>query len=94
MIRTLRPNDELFSPALAAVQWEVLDPRPRKGTLKVFDCVSLCDKYISYEEINSAIVSGELVLRRAGAPLHSAAAQNDPELDARLSAAERTLLVR
>lgn len=91
MTHSLRPDDELFSPATATVKWQVIDPRPRKGLLKVFECDALCDKYVSFEEINSAIVSGELVLKRAGTPLHSAAAQDDPELDARLSAAEGAL---
>lgn len=91
MIRSLRRDDELFSPALAVVRWQVIDPRLRKGTFKAFDCVSLCEKYVSFEEINSAIISGELVLKRAGEPLHSAAEQNDPALDARLTAAKRAL---
>jgi putative transposase len=87
----LLPNDELFEPGRSQARWQVVDPRPRCGRIKLFDCQERQEQYKDLVEINEAVVTGGLVLRRQGAGRVSAAAQNDPQLDERLRRAIRVL---
>ena len=91
MMRTLLPNDELFEPGRNEARWQVLDPRPRFGRIKVLDCSEFQEQYKALAEINTAVISGELVVRRQGAGRVSVAAQDDSELDERTQLALRTL---
>lgn len=91
MSHRLVANDELFQPGSHLPRWQVLDPRPRYGRIKLFDCAEHLEKYKEAAEINDALVAGQLVLRRQGAAPVSVASQDDPQLDERLHAALRAL---
>lgn len=91
MIRKLLPNDELSLRGQSTARWQVIDPRPRCGRIKLFDCESHQEHYKEFSEVNDAIISGELFVRRENAPKFSAAAQNDPELDKQIQRAHRAL---
>ena len=91
MSHRLVANDELFQTGSHLPRWQVLDPRPRYGRIKLFDCAEHLEKYKEVAEINDALVAGQLVLRRQGAAPVSVAAQDNPQLDERLHAALRAL---
>ncbi|MFT4063327.1 hypothetical protein [Paraburkholderia sp.] len=91
MKRSLLHNDELREQGQGTARWQVIDPTPRDGYVKVFDRESHQETYKALSEIADAIVDGRLVLVRRGAPLVSAAAQNDPELDEELQLAQACL---
>ncbi|WP_446325866.1 hypothetical protein ACRHQ6_27345 [Burkholderia pseudomallei] len=91
MIRSLLRNDELREQGQEAARWQVIDPTPRDGWVKVFDRESHQDTYKALSEIRDAIVDGRLVLVRHGAPRVSAAAQDAPRLDTELQLAQASL---
>lgn len=87
MTRLLLRDDELVPPGRKDPRWQVLDTRPRYGCIKLLDCETHQEKYEKVADLNEAIVAGHLLVRRQGAPRHSVAAQNDPNLDERLRTA-------
>jgi putative transposase len=89
--RALLRNDELREQGQETARWQVIDPTPRDGYVKVFDRVSHQEMYKAISEIADAIVDGRLVLVRQGAPRVSAAAQNDSRLDEQLKMAQACL---
>jgi putative transposase len=89
--RSLLHNDELREQGQETARWQVIDPTPRDGYVKVFDRESHQETYKALSEIADAIVDGRLVLVRRGAPRVSAAAQNDPRLDEELQLAQACL---
>ncbi|MGF6465122.1 Mu transposase C-terminal domain-containing protein [Paraburkholderia youngii] len=91
MKRSLLHNDELRELGQETARWQVIDPTPRDGYVKVFDRESHQETYHALSEIADGIVDGRLVLVRRGAPRVSAAAQNDPELDDELQLAQACL---
>ncbi len=87
----LRAGDELREPGSETARWQVVDPIPRKGRVKVFDSQAYADVYKPFAEINAAISSGSLVLKRPKAPRVSLAAQLDPVLQSDLARLQRHL---
>lgn len=87
MSRTLRMNDTLCAPGNTNPLWQVVDPTPRGGSVKLFNFEKHQEEYHPVAEINDALVNGRLVRRRKSAPLVGAAAQNDPALEERLRTA-------
>lgn len=91
MRRSLRHNDELREQGHETARWQVIDPTPRDGWIKVFDRKEHQETYKPLSEIHDAIVDGRLALDRRGAPRVSAAAQADPALDTELQLAQACL---
>lgn len=77
MMHTLLANDRLAAPGKPDVYLEVIDPYPRRGSIKVFDAEKREDKYVEALRIQSDIYANKLVLFRAGKPRYSQAAQPD-----------------
>lgn len=88
---SLQANDELREQGQATARWQVVDPKPRDGWIKLFDLTTHQDQYKPQSDINEAIVDGRLVLCRNRAPRISAAAQNDPKLDRKLATARASV---
>jgi len=88
MSKRLLENDQLLAPGKEKPTWQVIDPKPRNGCIKLFDYEKNLDRYVELSTVNSAIVDGSLVLRRLGQPAVCAAAQNDPELGQIIGAAK------
>lgn len=91
MMRALMINDELRERGQATARWQVVDPKPRDGWIRLFDREIHQDQYKSLSAINDAIVDGRLVLCRSHAPRISVAAQNDPKLDRKLATARASV---
>jgi putative transposase len=77
----LRVNDRLRTPESSEPHWEVVDPIPRRGYVKVFDLEKHREEFRKFSEINDAIIDGALILERVRAPRVTPAAQDDPELE-------------
>ncbi|SFT97647.1 DDE-type integrase/transposase/recombinase [Paraburkholderia aspalathi] len=91
MKRSLLHNDELREQGKETARWQVVDPTPRDGWIKVFDRETHQEAYKALSEISDGIADDRLVLVRHRAPRVSAAAQDDPELDKELQAAQACL---
>lgn len=85
MTHALRYNDELCERGREAARWQVVDPVPRDGWIKLFDKKMHEEKFEALANINEAIVDGKLVLARKQAPRVSVPAQHDPRLDEALA---------
>ncbi|CDW93424.1 MULTISPECIES: DDE-type integrase/transposase/recombinase [unclassified Thiomonas] len=81
MTRALRYRDELCERGRDAARWQVVDPEPRDGWIKLFDKETHQEEYKPLSDINDAIVAGSLTLARKNAPRVSVPAQHDPTLD-------------
>ncbi|CAJ3214479.1 hypothetical protein [Burkholderia pseudomallei] len=91
MKRSLLRDDELREQGQETARWQVIDPTPRDGWVKVFDRDKHQDTYRALSEIRDGIADGRLVLLRRGAPRVSAAAQDDPRLDEAFQMAQACL---
>lgn len=89
MTRALFANDELMEPGLERARWQVMDPRPRDGCIKLFDRESHQDKYELFEDINQALVEGRLVLVRKGTLSTTVPLKSNTELDESMQRAIR-----
>lgn len=77
MTPTLLLHDRLASPTNHDAYLEVLDTRPHKGYIKVFDTSRREDKYIELERLLHELHTGSLTLLRNGKPRVSLAMQAD-----------------
>lgn len=81
MTNELKVNDRLREAGTKEPQWEVVDPLPRRGWIRLFDLEKHKEEFRHFDEINGAISQGKWILERDGAPTVSPAAQDDPELE-------------
>ncbi|AWB34740.1 Mu transposase C-terminal domain-containing protein [Orrella marina] len=79
MNRTLRVNDAICPAGSDLVLYQVVDPHPRGGSIKLFNLDKHQEDYIAWADINQALVDGTLVLKRKNAPRVSPAEQDDPK---------------
>jgi putative transposase len=85
MTRVLLINDELRERGQMNARWQVIDPKPRDGWIKLYDRESHQEQYKPLSEINEAVVDGRLVLCRNHAPRLSVASQSNTKLDQQLA---------
>lgn len=81
MTHALRYGDELCERGRDASRWQIVDPVPRDGWIKLFDKETHQEGYKALSDINDAIVAGILMLARKNGPRVSVPAQHDPTLD-------------
>jgi putative transposase len=79
MNRTVLLRDRFAPAGNPAAYFEVLDPHPREGLIKVFDAGSRQDKYVEAAKILADVHTGKLTVLREGKPRYSLAAQPDSE---------------
>lgn len=75
MIRTLRLHDKVASLLKPDAYLEVLDAKPKKGWIKVFDAEKHEERYVEALKLQSEIHDGLLTVLRPGRPRASLAAQ-------------------
>lgn len=79
MNRAVLLRDRFVPAGNPAAYFEVLDPHPREGLIKVFDAGSRQDKYVEASKILADVHSGKLTVFREGKPRLSLAAQPGDE---------------
>ncbi|WP_145985907.1 hypothetical protein [Aquitalea magnusonii] len=80
MIRTLRLHDKVASLQKPDAYLEVLDAKPKKGWIKVFDAEQHVERYVEAVKLQSAIHDGSLTVLRPGRPRASLAGQATDEV--------------
>lgn len=91
MSRGLLPNDELSRPGEVNPRWQVLDPIPIRGHVRLFNCGTNAEEYVALSTLNQDIISGALVIHNARRPSVTVAAQNDQQLAARIQCVHAVL---
>lgn len=77
MMHTLLARDRLASPKNRDAYFEILDPHPRNGCIKVFDAEKRADRYLEVERIVADVHAGNLTVMRTGKARFSQAGQPD-----------------
>ncbi|MGF6727757.1 putative transposase [Paraburkholderia sp. GAS41] len=80
MNRALLLHDRLAPPRNHTAYWEVIDPTPRGGYIKVFDAEKREDRYEKLADIHTGIYAGKLTVLRVGKPRFSLAAQPEDKV--------------
>ncbi|MBS0355504.1 MAG: DDE-type integrase/transposase/recombinase [Proteobacteria bacterium] len=94
MNHTLLQQDRLAPPENHAAYFEVLDPHPRAGCIKVFDAEKREERYVDVQRLVADLHAGKLTVLRTGKPRFSHAAQPEDTALHERSAFIRSVMLR